>query len=94
MRINQAISNIDSNFVLANKIPKLSNKEMLCLYLTYQGKSSRQIANILNISIFTVNTYKRRIMTKFQCKTMSVAIFKCVECGYLKSDVLDKLNLS
>ncbi len=77
---NNLINKCDSN----NKVQRLSEKELRCLYLTFEGKKSQEIAIILNISIYTVHTYKRRIMTKFQCKTMSHAIYKGIEHGLLK----------
>lgn len=66
------------------KHPRLSGNELNCLCLTFKGKTSLEIAYDLNISVFTVNTYKKRIMTKFCCRTMSSAIYKAMELGYLK----------
>jgi DNA-binding CsgD family transcriptional regulator len=65
--------------------PRLSVNELRCLCLSFQGNTSQQIANILNISVFTVNSYKRRIMSKFECRTMSNAIYKAIELGLLKN---------
>lgn len=72
------------NSISIKKYPKLSENELNCLNLTFQGKTSLEIAYDLNISVFTVNTYKKRIMTKFECRTMSSAIYKAIEVGYLK----------
>lgn len=42
----------------------LSNREMTVLNFLLQGKSNKEIAEILSISSKTVSTYKRRIMDK------------------------------
>lgn len=81
---NQYKNNIINNCNLNKKVQRLSEKELHCLHLTFEGKTSQEIAIILNISIYTVHTYKRRIMTKFQCKTMLHAIYKGIEHGLLK----------
>lgn len=52
----------------------LSSRELTIFKYLYQGYRNYQIANILNISEKTVSTYKRRLMEKLNCSTMSSLI--------------------
>ena len=48
---------------------KLSDREFQILLLIGSGKSSKEIAHLLSISLSTVNTYKARIFEKMGMKT-------------------------
>jgi DNA-binding NarL/FixJ family response regulator len=47
----------------------LSAREREVLQLLAEGKTSKEIASILNVSVNTVDTHKRRIMQKLQLRT-------------------------
>lgn len=48
---------------------RLSKQEMSILKLLAEGKSSTAIAKQLNLSVSTVSTYRRRILTKMNMKS-------------------------
>lgn len=51
-------------------------KEWQCLYWASQGKSIRETADILNISIAAVKIYRIRVKEKLECKNLANAIYK------------------
>ncbi|TQP57505.1 response regulator transcription factor, partial [Vibrio cholerae] len=57
-----------------NTIYNLSSRELLVLKYLSQGYRNKEIANILMISEKTVSTYKKRIMDKLGCSTISSLI--------------------
>ncbi|EOW9239305.1 response regulator transcription factor [Vibrio cholerae] len=57
-----------------NTIYNLSSRELLVLKYLSQGCRNKEIANILMISEKTVSTYKKRIMDKLGCSTISSLI--------------------
>lgn len=46
-------------------VPQLSSRESAVMKYLLQGKSNRDIAQVLSISDKTVSTYKRRVLDKF-----------------------------
>ncbi len=59
-------------------VPMLSSRESAVMKLLLQGKSNRDIADVLSISDKTVSTYKRRVMVKFNVKNI-VELSKVVD---------------
>lgn len=55
---------------------QLSNKELDILNLLIQGHINRQIAEILNISIRTVEVHRAHIMEKMHAQTIAELIYK------------------
>ncbi|MGR5230670.1 response regulator [Vibrio rotiferianus] len=51
-------------------MPTLSSRESTVMKLLLQGKSNRDIAEVLSISDKTVSTYKRRVLNKFNVKNI------------------------
>ncbi|WP_045478299.1 response regulator transcription factor [Vibrio owensii] len=51
-------------------VPTLSSRESAVMKLLLQGKSNRDIADVLSISDKTVSTYKRRVLDKFNVKNI------------------------
>lgn len=71
--LRDAIINIDKGYsFFKHSSPQSSNKRQLSARETIvmnhllQGKSNKQIANILSISDKTVSTYKKRLMQKYK----------------------------
>ncbi|WP_050910942.1 response regulator transcription factor [Vibrio campbellii] len=48
----------------SRNVPSLSSRESAVMKLLLQGKSNRDIADVLSISDKTVSTYKRRVLDK------------------------------
>ena len=59
---------------------RLTNQEQACLYWSAKGKSSVQVASLLNIKKGTVDGYKKRIMRKLSCRNMTQAVFEGLGC--------------
>lgn len=60
---------------------KLSERERSCLYLAAQGKSSRETAGILHISMSTVETYRNNIKQKLNSRNITHAVLQGMMCG-------------
>jgi DNA-binding NarL/FixJ family response regulator len=58
---------------------KLSNREYEIMCMIAEGKTVKEIAVELSLSINTINTYRRRILEKMKMKIDSELIRYCVE---------------
>ncbi|WP_309085995.1 LuxR family transcriptional regulator [Chelativorans sp.] len=58
--------------------PHLSEREIECLALTAQGKDSKDIAAILDLSENTTKAYLKTVRIKLQCSTMAQAVAKAI----------------
>lgn len=56
-------------FLSANPIDRLTDRELQILHLVGQGKSTRQTAQLLNLSIKTVESHRHRIKYKLHLTT-------------------------
>lgn len=54
----------------------LTDREKQCLYYTLQGKSAKQIANMLGISYRTVETYLTKAKQKLEVRTKGELTFR------------------
>lgn len=61
----------------------LSKRELEILRLVAQGYSSKEIANMLFLSSYTVRTHRKNILGKTATKNGSELIRKCMEWGYI-----------
>jgi len=71
---NQKSSQLFCQVEDGKKIKKqdlFTNREVEVLELVSEGKTSKSIANILNISIRTVEFYRRSMLSKSDCKTQA-----------------------
>ncbi len=65
---------------------QLTNREKLCLFFASQGKTYREIADVLGIRPGTVKCYEKEVLRKLNCKNMKQAIsigirFGEIECA-------------
>ena len=60
--------------VIDNDDPLLTKREMEILKLIRQGLLSKEIADQLNISIYTVNNHRKNILTKLKANNILEAI--------------------
>jgi DNA-binding CsgD family transcriptional regulator len=58
-----------------DNITLLSERERTCLFWIAHGKSVEEMAPLMHIKPCTVQTYRRRILTKLQCNSLSQAVF-------------------
>lgn len=67
---------------LVNK--RLSKQETICLGWIAQGKSRRQIAQLMEVKIDTVKSYQDRLRNKLDCSTLAQAVYEGMRFGFLK----------
>jgi len=61
----------------------LSPREREVLQLVAEGKSNKEIANLLNLSVYTVETHRARIMQKLNLKGVPELILYAVRKGII-----------
>lgn len=61
----------------------LSPREREILQLVAEGKSSKDIANLLNLSVYTVETHRARVMQKLNLKGIPELILYAVRKGII-----------
>jgi two-component system response regulator NreC len=61
----------------------LSPREREVLQLVAEGKSSKEIATLLNISVYTVETHRAKLMQKLNLKSMPELILYAVRKGII-----------
>ena len=61
----------------------LSPRERETLQLVAEGKSSKDIANLLNLSVYTVETHRARVMQKLNLKGIPELILYAVRKGII-----------
>ena len=64
-------------------MPSLTRREKEILRMIADGKTSQQVANILFLSVFTVETHRRNIFQKFQVKNLAELIKVATRNGLL-----------
>lgn len=62
---------------------KLSPRESECMFYLLRGKTSKQIAEILNLSARTVEQYVNSLKNKLSCSTKSDLISKMLDLGLM-----------
>lgn len=62
---------------------KLTNKEREIIQLLKEGKSAREISEITNTSINTINNQKCHLIEKFKCTNTNELILKLISMGYI-----------
>ena len=61
----------------------LTSREREVLKLIAEGKSSKEIANLLFISVFTVNNHRASIMEKLNLKKATDLVKYAIRKGYI-----------
>ena len=61
----------------------LSPREREILQVVAEGKSSKEIANVLNLSVYTVETHRAKIMQKLNLRSMPELILYAVRKGII-----------
>lgn len=60
---------------------ELSPREHEMFYYLKQGKSSKEIANVLNLSVMTIESYRKNMMKRTQTKNVAELISFVLESG-------------
>lgn len=66
-----------------NSFLPLTPRQNSCLFLLVRGKSMKEIASVLNISVRTVEEHIMNIKTKLDCHNRSQLIEKALNSGFL-----------
>ena len=61
----------------------LSPREREILQLVAEGKSSKEIANLLNLSVYTVETHRAKLMQKLNLRSVPEVILYAVRKGII-----------
>jgi two-component system, NarL family, response regulator NreC len=69
-----------------NPLDRLSSRERQILQLVAEGKSSKAIAGLLNLSVSSVSTYRSRLMKKIGLNDLTELIKFAVEYGIIDSN--------
>jgi DNA-binding CsgD family transcriptional regulator len=69
-----------------SKTGALTPREREVVKLVAEGKSSREIANLLYISVFTVRRHRESIMKKLNLKNMADLVRYALDHGYTFSN--------
>lgn len=79
----QKISEIYDNYVATkSKNFKFSQRETECLYFLVRGKTAKGIAQILNLSVRTIESYISNLKIKLGCYSKTELIEKAIENGF------------
>ena len=62
----------------------LTERESLCLLLAAKGLTSKEIAELLDITERTVKTHREGICRKLSCNNIAQAVFEGIRYGYLE----------
>lgn len=62
---------------------RLTQREVMTLYLTALGKTSKESAKMLGIESCTVECHRAEIKRKLDCRNMSHAVYKGIIYGYI-----------
>jgi DNA-binding CsgD family transcriptional regulator len=89
------LNQFDQKFISAKNTPviyilnqehsplPLSKQQQACVFLLVRGKSMKEIANILNLSVRTIESYFMIIKLKLGCTNKSQIIEKAINSGFL-----------
>ena len=62
---------------------ELTEQEITCLIWIARGKTSQEIAKMLDLKYTTVRSYLSRIRRKLNCTTISQAVYEGIRFGYI-----------
>lgn len=62
---------------------ELTDRQSECLFFLIRGKTAKEISELLKLSIRTIEHYIDHIKVKYECKSKSELIEKCISKGLL-----------
>jgi DNA-binding CsgD family transcriptional regulator len=71
-----------------NELPQLSRRELQCALYLLEGKTSMEIAQLLNLSPRTVEVYFNRLKSRFGSKNKIQLTRHLIEAGILKNSLI------
>lgn len=62
---------------------QLTENEVRCLYLASKGYSAQETAEMMNIKLSTVDSYRKEIKRKLKCNSIAQAVYEGICFGYI-----------
>lgn len=93
-RISENTYFIWDNFTIFNEDIKLTPRQTECLFLLLRGMPSKRIAQILALSVRTIEEFIEQLRQKFSCNTKFQLLEKAIEFGYMNFIPVRFLNYS
>jgi DNA-binding NarL/FixJ family response regulator len=84
--INQALISVQAGKAEAPPTHNLTARQLEILRLIVRGKSTREIANGLGLSIKTVETHRAQVMKRLQIHDVAGLVLFCVREGIISLD--------
>ncbi len=81
--INDVVQIVKGNAKVIFEADPLTSREREVLKLVAEGKSSKEIANLLFISVFTVNNHRASIMDKLNLNKATDLVKYAIRKGYI-----------
>jgi DNA-binding NarL/FixJ family response regulator len=81
--INDVVQIVKGNAKVIFETDPLTSREREVLKLVAEGKSSKEIANLLFISVFTVNNHRASIMEKLNLNKATDLVKYAIRKGYI-----------
>jgi DNA-binding NarL/FixJ family response regulator len=81
--INDVVQIVKGNAKVIFETDPLTSREREVLKLIAEGKSSKEIANLLFISVFTVNNHRASIMEKLDLNKATDLVKYAIRKGYI-----------
>lgn len=69
--------------MINERIYNPTQRELEILRFLANGRSSKEIANVLDLSVHTVDTHRRNIIKRLHVSNSSEAVMYCVRNGWL-----------
>lgn len=87
-RIKRTVQNLKTGEIIPLATPmqsglRLTQREKEILHLIHRGLLSKEIADLLNISIFTINNHRKNILTKLNADNAMEAVNRAKSSGLL-----------
>jgi len=86
MLLEDASDQTEASASATNPLTQLSDREQEVLHLIALGHSNQEIANMLYLSVKTVETYKARLMEKLGLKTRAALVRFALKQGLLDEE--------
>jgi DNA-binding NarL/FixJ family response regulator len=83
MVVNDVVQIVKGNAKVIFETDPLTSREREVLKLIAEGKSSKEIANLLFISVFTVNNHRASIMEKLNLNKATDLVKYAIRKGYI-----------
>jgi DNA-binding NarL/FixJ family response regulator len=78
-------SNLNSKLVFHKK---LTQRESGCLLLAAKGRTIEETAKIMKVKPSTVKTWRKQVINKLDCASMTQAIYEGISFGYIPNKVI------